>query len=101
MFVLGMMARPRGEFHIAQLFQLAADSGLVQRDRKFVMEPLRQIDQPPADHPVDCRDRTLLNNIDQGLSLRIAQPRTGPGALPSSKPSGPRALNRTTQSRKI
>lgn len=53
MLVLGMMARPGSEFHVAQLFQLAADRRLVERDGKFVMEPLDQIDQPPAHHSVD------------------------------------------------
>ena len=77
MLVLGMMARPRGELHVAQLLQLAADGGLIERDRKFVMEPLGQIDQPPAHHPVDCRDRAALDNIDQCLALHIVQPRTG------------------------
>ena len=76
MLVLGMVARPCREFDVAQLLQLAANGGLVKRDRKFLMEPLRQIDQPPAHHPVDGRDRAALDNIDQGLALRIAQPRT-------------------------
>ena len=57
MLILGMMARPGGELHVTQLLQLAADGRPIERDRKFVMEPLGQIYQPPAYHPVDCRDR--------------------------------------------
>jgi len=86
MLVLGMMARPRSELHVTQLLQLATDGGLIERDRKFVMEPLGQIDQPPAHHPMDRRDRTLLDNINQGLALRIVQPRTRAGRLPIHQP---------------
>jgi len=77
MFVLGMVARPRREFDVTQLLQLAADGGLVERDGKLVMEPLGQINQPPTHHSVDCRDRAALDDIDQCLALRIIQPRTG------------------------
>lgn len=76
MLVLGMVAMSRLEFDVAQLLQVTADGGLVKRDRKFLMEPLRQIDQLPAHHPVDGRDRAALDNVDQGLALHIAQPRT-------------------------
>ena len=76
MLVLGMVARPRGELHVAQLLQLPADIGLVERDGKFVMEPLDEIDQPPANNPMDRRGRAALDNIDQCLALRIVEPRT-------------------------
>jgi hypothetical protein len=79
MFVLGMVARPCREFDVAQLLQLAADGGLVERDGKLVVEPPGQIDQPPTHHSVDCRDRAALDDIDQCLALRIVQPRTGAG----------------------
>jgi hypothetical protein len=88
MLVLGMMSRPRGQLHVAQLLQLAADVGLVERDGKFVMEPLGQIDQPPAHHPVDRRDRAAFHNIDQCLPLHIVQPRTGAGRLAIQKSIG-------------
>lgn len=76
-----MMAWPRGELHVAQLLQLAADGGLVERHSKLVMEPLDQIDQSPAHHSVDRRDRTALDNIDQCLALPIVEPRAGAGRL--------------------
>jgi hypothetical protein len=47
MFVLGVMAGPRRELDVAQLLQLAPHRRLVERDGKFVMEPLNQIDQSP------------------------------------------------------
>ena len=40
MFVLGMVARPRRKFDVAQLLQLTAYGGLVERDGKLVIEPL-------------------------------------------------------------
>jgi hypothetical protein len=81
MLVLGMVARTRGKLHIAQRLQRAADGGLVERDRELIMKPLDQIDQSPAHHPVDRRDRTLRDDFDQGPVLRIVQPRTGAGGL--------------------
>lgn len=88
MLVLGMMARPGSEFHVAQLSPLTADRGLVKRDGKFVMEPLDESDQPSTHHPVDRRDRTLFHNIDQGLPLRIVQPRAWAGSLAVQKSIG-------------
>lgn len=49
------------------------------------MEPLRQIDQTPARHPVDWRDRAALDGIDQCLALHIVQPRPGAGHLAIQK----------------
>ena len=67
-----MMARPRGELKVAQLSQLTPYRGLIQRDRKFVMKPLHQIDQPPTNNAVDGRDRTLLDDLDKRPALRIS-----------------------------
>ncbi len=75
--VLGVMPRPGREFDVAKLLQLTADGGLIERVRKLVMEPLRQIEKTPAHHPVDRRNRAALDNIDQRPTLRIVQPRTG------------------------
>jgi hypothetical protein len=44
--------------------------------------------QSPAHHPVDRRDRTLLDDLDQCPALRIVQPRTGPGGLAVQQPIG-------------
>lgn len=79
--VLGMMARPGSEFHATQLFQLAADRRLIERDCKFFVQPLDQIGQPLPHHSVDRRNRTLFDNVGQCLPLRIVQPSTRAGRL--------------------
>ena len=76
-----MMARPRGELDVAQLPELAPHRGHIQRDRKFVMKPLRQIDQPPANNTVDRRDGTLLDNLYERTALRIGKDSTLSGGL--------------------
>lgn len=92
MFVLCMMLRPGAQLHVAQLLQLAADAGLVERDGKFVIKPLGQVDQPPAHHPVNRWDGTAFDNIDQCLSLRIVQPRAGAGRFAAQKSIGPMGI---------
>lgn len=99
-FVLGMVARPRRELDVAQL-QLAPYGCFVERYRELLVQPLDQVDHPPANNPVDCRDRTALDSLDQCTPSGIIEPGARAGVLPSSGPSGPRALNRTTQSRTI
>lgn len=71
-----MVAKPRGELHVAQLLQPATDRPFVERGRNFIMDPVAQIDQPPAHDPVDRRNLTALDNIDQCLALYIVEPRT-------------------------
>jgi hypothetical protein len=34
---------------------------------------LRQIDQPPADHAVHCRNRATLDDADDGLALDVVE----------------------------
>jgi hypothetical protein len=45
------------------------------------MEPPDQIDQAPAHHPVDRRDQSAFDHLDQRLTLRIVKPGTGTGRL--------------------
>lgn len=75
------MARSRGQFHIAQFLNLAADGGLVERDCEFVMEPLDKINQASAHDSVDRRDRFAFDHIDQRLALRIVKPEAMAGRL--------------------
>ena len=58
-----MVAGARRQLDIAQLLQLSPHRRLVERYRKFLMKPLHQIDQPPANDAVDRRDRAALNNL--------------------------------------
>ena len=62
-----MVAGPRRELDVAQFLQLAPHSRLIERDRKFVMEPLNQVNQAPANDAVDRRDRGLTENGKWGL----------------------------------
>ena len=75
MFVLGMVPGPRRELDIAELLQLARHGGLIERDRKFVVEPLDQVDQPPAHNSMDRRDRPALDDLHKRLALGIAEDR--------------------------
>jgi hypothetical protein len=58
-FGLSVVARPGGESAVAHGAQLPAERLLGDRDAEFLEDPLRQIDQPPADHAVLCRNRAL------------------------------------------
>src|ERR1700687_6325837 len=42
-------------------------------DAELLEDPLRQIDQPPAHHAVDCRDRAALDHPRDGLALGIVE----------------------------
>src|SRR3546814_20534987 len=86
MFVLGMVAGPRRELNIAQLLQLAPHSGLVERHRKFLMEPLDQVDQPPANDAMDRRDRAALNRFNERPALVVIEPRPGAGSFAVKQP---------------
>ena len=83
-----MMARPRREFDITQLLQFPPHGGFVERDRKFLMEPLDQIDQPPPHNAVDRRDRAPLDRLDKRPALGIIEPRPRAGSLAIQKTNG-------------
>ena len=60
-----MVARAGGDFPVAERLDLAAHGRLAERDAEFLPDPLHQIDQPPAHHPVDRRNRPALDNTDR------------------------------------
>src|ERR1043165_4808657 len=60
--VLGMMARPGRQFTEPKGTQFTAQGLLAERNCKLVEDPLRQIDQSPAHHPVRRWDRPILDN---------------------------------------
>src|SRR3546814_6236349 len=72
-----MVARPCRELDVAQLSQLPTHGRIIERHRELVVQPLHQVDQPPADNAVDCRDRTALDNLGERLPLGIIEPGTG------------------------
>ena len=69
------MARTRGELAIAQAAQDPAQRLLADRDAEFRIDPLHQIDQPPAHYPVHRRVRTGFDNPLQGCTLLGIQQR--------------------------
>jgi len=68
-----MVARAGGYFPVAKHLEFPAHRCLAQRDAEFLPDPLHQVDQPPAHHPVDRRDRPALDNTRERLTLVIAQ----------------------------
>ena len=100
-FTLGVMARAGRELAIVHRPQLAAQRLLGDRDAELLPQPSHQIDQTPAHHAVDSRDRASLELRLQGRPMPVVEPGGLTGALPLISPSGPRSLNFTTQSRTI
>ena len=84
-----MMARPGGELAAAQPPQLAAQRLGADRDAELLPNPLRQVDQPPAHHAVDGRDRAALDHLRQRLPLGRPQLRRRAGRLAVDQPRGP------------
>jgi len=83
-----MVARPGGEPHIAQLLELAADGGLVERHRELFVQPLHQVDQAPSHDTMDRRDRPALHRLDQRTPLRVIEDRPLARRLAIEQPIG-------------
>ena len=66
------MPRPCRNLAIAKSAKFAADRLHADRETEFLPYPLRQVDQTPADHPMDGGDRPTLNHIRQRTPLRWA-----------------------------
>jgi hypothetical protein len=98
---LRMMAWTGGELAIAHGAQFAAQRLLGHDDTKLLPNPLTEIDDPPSHHAVYRRDRTALDDRGQRGAMLIVSRGGCPGALRSIRPSGPCALNFSTQSRTI
>jgi len=83
---------------IAHLAQHAAECLLGDDDAEFLENPLPEIDDPPAHDPMNRRDRPLSRIAASAVRCASLSHGCCPGAL-RSIPSGPSALNLTTQSR--
>src|SRR4051794_41667096 len=95
-----MMAGAGRELAIAERTQDPAQRCLAHRDPELLPDPHRQVFQSPAYDPMDRRHRTALDHRCQTLALDAVQLLPGwPGAWRSASPSGPCALNLSTQSR--
>jgi hypothetical protein len=90
--VLRMVAWPSRQLAEAHRAQLPAQRLLRDRQAKLVPDPLREIDQPPANDPVNCRDRPALDNPDKGLALRFVEPRCLTWRLAIDKTARPRVV---------
>src|SRR5215475_14466025 len=70
---LSVVARPGREFAVAHGPELPAECLLGDRDTEFLKYPLRQIDQPPAHHAVDRRDRTTFDHAGKCSTLTVVE----------------------------
>ena len=70
---LSMVTWSGRQFAVAHGAQLSAERLLGYGDAKFLENPLRQIDQPPAHHAVNRRDRATLNHLRDNSALGIIE----------------------------
>jgi hypothetical protein len=84
-----MVARASRELAVAERPQFAAQRRLAQRYPELIPEPLHQILQPPAHHPMDSRDRAALHQSQQGLAVAGAQLADIPRRLAVNQAFGP------------
>jgi hypothetical protein len=70
---LGVVAWPRRELAIAHGPQFPAQGLFGDGDAEFLVEPLRQIDQPPAHHAMGGRDWAAIDHLRNGLALNIIE----------------------------
>jgi hypothetical protein len=72
---LGMMARTGRQLTVAQRPQFTAERLLRHGDLIFLPDPLAEVDDPPADHPVYSRHRAALDHGCQRRTVLIVQTR--------------------------
>jgi hypothetical protein len=99
--VLAGMARTRAHMGKAQSMEQRSDIALMIGDAETLTNNALKIDAPPAHDAVDLSVGTRLDNGGQFSLLVRRQPRVGPLAQASNRPSGPALLNRWTQSRSV
>ena len=74
---------------IAQGAQLTAQRLLGDRDPERLPEPLNQVHQPPAHHPMHRRNGARFDHVDQSLTMRLAQNGGLAQGLAVDQPRGP------------
>ena len=78
------------ELAIAQIVQDPTEgAGDAQGHAVFVVDPARQIDQSPAHHAMDRRDRTVFHKLDQPRHLLERQLRSRSWVFAVNQPIGP------------
>ena len=86
------MARAGRELAIAQSPHLPAHRLLGDGYVERVKDPLHQVDQTPAHHAVDGRDRPVLHDLLQGPALGLIEPGRLTGCLAVDQPLWPVAI---------
>src|SRR5262245_65589758 len=70
---LSVVARSGREFAVTHGPQFATECLFGDGDAELLEDPLRQIDQPPANHTVHCRDRTAVDQAGRDLALTVVE----------------------------
>src|SRR4029453_4082061 len=86
--VLGSMGGAGRELAIVHGPQLAAQRLLGDRDAELLPSPRHEIDQSPAHHAVNRRDRAGIKLRLQSGPMRVGGPGGRPGRLAFDKASG-------------
>jgi hypothetical protein len=73
--ILGVMSGTGGELPEAHGPQFPAEGLLADRNAELLEHPLRQINQPPADHAMSRRYRPRFDDPHQSPPLLVAQER--------------------------
>ena len=100
-FGLRVMAGTGRELTITHGAQSAAQRLLGDDDAEFLEDPLAEVDDPPAHDPMHRRDRAALDYRGERRAVRAVKTGWLSGRLAVIRPSGPWALNFSTQSRTI
>jgi hypothetical protein len=99
--VLSWVTRAGADVGEAERLQELADRALVIGDPKAIEDDALQVDPAPAHHAVHDPVRAGLDEFGDLGALLCREACSGPLDQPSSRPSGPCALNRCTQSRSV
>ncbi len=73
-FAAWPLARPRRQLAIVHCAQLAAERLLGDGHPELIMQPLAQINDPPAHDAMDRRRRPAFDDRGEGRAMRIVQP---------------------------
>src|ERR1019366_3554694 len=88
-FGLGMVAWPGREFTVAHGAQFPAERLLGDGDAELLEDPLRKIDQPPANDVMDRRNWAALDHSGDRLALGVIELGRLPRRLTVQQPVGP------------
>ena len=99
--VLSRMTGPRTDVGEAELLQQFPDIARMKVDAEPFGDNALEVDPTPAHHPVDLTIRAGLDDLRELSSCSAERRGLGPSVQLSTRPSGPDALKRWTQSRSV